>query len=65
MKFWMVIRASGNMAQARHETRASAEAEAQRLAVKERAEFYVLEAVSVAVPQDPPVMLFHLNGEAR
>ena len=65
MKFWMVIRSNGNPAHVRHEARASAEAEAQRLAAKERAEFYVLEAVSVAVPQDPPVTLIHLNGEAE
>ena len=64
MKFWMVIRSNGNPAHVRHEARASAEAEAQRLAAKERTEFYVLETVSMAAPQDSPVLLIQLDGDA-
>lgn len=53
-RFWMVVRhdagheaaVRGRMPTIRHETRESAEAEAERLVVKERTTFYVLQVVS-------------------
>ena len=65
-QFWMVLKGSGGGgAHVRHETREIAEGEAKRLAAKERTEFYVLEAVAVAAPQDSPVLLLDLNGDAK
>ena len=46
VKFWMVMRHDGrNPPQVRHASREAAEAEAQRLAIKERTMFFVMESV--------------------
>lgn len=53
-KFWMVLRHDGRgTPSVRHESLEQATEEAQRLAVKERAKFYVLAAVDCyeAVPE--------------
>lgn len=55
-KFWMVIRdTSPNICQKRHETYDSAKEEAERLCNKERARFYILEAVEVLQLKNIPI----------
>jgi len=46
-RFWLVWREDGASPHKRHATRASAEAEAIRLATKEVKSFYVVEAVAM------------------
>lgn len=56
-KFWMVLKKSGNtIPVARHVDRCEAVAEAERLARKHNECFYVLEAIGIAEPQEPPVV---------
>lgn len=56
-KFWMVLKKNGNtIPVARHVDRDEAVAEASRLARKHSEPFYVLEAVGIAEPQEPPVV---------
>lgn len=54
MKFWMVYRVNGHMPNKRHESLVEAMKEASRLASKENAEIYVLEAVGFERPIAPP-----------
>jgi len=65
MKFWMVARIDGRGAapQRQHPSRGIAEDEAKRLAAKERTPFAVMEAVAIASPQDPPVVLSPIEPE--
>ena len=56
-KVWMVLKKNGNtIPVARHVDRMEAVAEAERLARKHNEPFYVLEAVGIAEPQEPPVV---------
>lgn len=56
MKFWMVIREGQSSTNTKHTTYQVAEAEARRLAEKERSRFYILEAIEFVEPQQTPVI---------
>lgn len=57
LKFWMVLKKNGNTVPvARHIDHMEAVAEAERLARKHNECFYVLEAVGIAEPLEPPVV---------
>ena len=57
-KFWMVFADGGHAPTKRHFSQAEAEAEAQRIAQKNRRAAYVLETAAVYEPPDPPVVRF-------
>lgn len=57
-KFWMVFADGGHAPTKQHLSQAEAEAEAQRIARKNRRAAYVLEAVAGYEPQNPPVVRF-------
>jgi len=55
-KFWAVCRENcGGVSQKRHETFEAARQEAERLAQKENARFFVLEVIGIVVPVQTPV----------
>jgi len=55
--FWVVAKDTPMLhCSKRHDTFASAEAEAKRLAAKEHRRFFVLEVVGAAIPQTPPIV---------
>jgi len=55
-KFFMVLKADGHTsASMRHATFQDAINEASRLARKHNEGFYVLEAIGIVVPEEPPV----------
>ena len=56
MKFWMVVREGQSSTNTKHTTYQVAEAEARRLAEKERFRFYILEAIEYVEPQPMPVI---------
>jgi hypothetical protein len=56
MKFWMVIREGQSSTNTKHTTYKVAEAEARRLAEKERSRFYILEAIEFVELQQTPVI---------
>ena len=56
-KFWMVIREKDGCATARrHVTLGEAKVEAERLCAKERAAFFILEAIEKLEPERPPMV---------
>ena len=56
MKFWMVVREGQSSTNQKHTEYIVAEAEATRLAEKEKARFYILEAIEYVEPQPMPVI---------
>lgn len=52
--FWMVYCPGHGAPQQRHETLAEAEAEARRIAAKERCDTFVMVSFGVASPSEPP-----------
>lgn len=63
-KFWMIIRASGETTSTkRHESLEDAKKEAERLCVKEKAEFITLEATSIVGLPRPPLNWTEIEKE--